>query len=232
MLLLGIIVLGIGLFYQQQLTNAAREGARYAAIHSATARCPTVSNRAPDAGLLPLPYSYSACDAPGARWPFMSANARARLFGMDAASMQLTACWSGYWTRDTGGNWASYDQVASQQVAPYAANEFRECTVPVYGWCKGSSGASTLLTINPRNSVDVGCPGVDKTVAVDCTRPFPVTTIANDMASSFAASNSTNANQVTVLTCYAWKPPLAGFLAIPSTIDMVAVVTETLQYQQ
>ena len=40
MLVLGVIVLGIGLFYQQQITNAAREAARYAAIHSATAELP------------------------------------------------------------------------------------------------------------------------------------------------------------------------------------------------
>ena len=37
----GIITLGIGVFYQQQLANAAREAARYAAIHSATSQCPT-----------------------------------------------------------------------------------------------------------------------------------------------------------------------------------------------
>ena len=43
MVVLGVIVLGIGLFYQQQITNAAREAARYAAIHSATADCPTSS---------------------------------------------------------------------------------------------------------------------------------------------------------------------------------------------
>ena len=42
-IVLGVIVLGIGLFYQQQVTNAAREAARYAAIHSATSDCPTSS---------------------------------------------------------------------------------------------------------------------------------------------------------------------------------------------
>ena len=41
----GVIVFGIGLFYQQQVTNAAREAARYAAIHSATSECPTRSRR-------------------------------------------------------------------------------------------------------------------------------------------------------------------------------------------
>ena len=41
-MLFGIITLGIGVFYQQQITNAAREAARFAAIHSATSQCPTV----------------------------------------------------------------------------------------------------------------------------------------------------------------------------------------------
>ena len=55
MLFCGIIVIGLAIFYQQQITNAAREGARFAAIHSATSRCPTVSNLFPDPALLPLP---------------------------------------------------------------------------------------------------------------------------------------------------------------------------------
>ena len=54
MVLTGIITFGIGVFYQQQLNNAAREAARYAAIHSATsiARRPRwldpALNRLPD----------------------------------------------------------------------------------------------------------------------------------------------------------------------------------------
>ena len=43
LMLMGIVTLGTGVFYQQQLTNAAREAARYAAIHSATSQCPTTS---------------------------------------------------------------------------------------------------------------------------------------------------------------------------------------------
>ena len=47
----GIIVFGLWVFYQQQLTNVAREGARFAAIHSSTAICPTSSWRDPQAPL-------------------------------------------------------------------------------------------------------------------------------------------------------------------------------------
>jgi hypothetical protein len=59
-----------------------------------------------------------------------------------------------------------------------------------------------------------------------------VTSAANDTGSSYSKSNGRNANQVTVLTCYAWEPPLAGFLLIPETIHLIGGVTESLEYQQ
>ena len=52
------------------------------------------------------------------------------------------------------------------------------------------------------------------------------------MASDYAASNGIQANQVTVLTCYAWRPPLAGFLLIPGTVNLTGVITEAMEYQQ
>lgn len=231
MLLFGILILGMVVFYQQQLTNSAREGARYATLHSATARCPTVSNLAPDAALIPLPNSYNpVCDPPSARWPKMTNHSRSRLFGLDQSRFQLTACWSGYWVK-SGSVYTAWDQVARDPVTG-AQNDFRECTVRVFGWCSGTTGSSTVRVINPRTGQDPTCPGADKGVRVDCTKQFPLTTAADDMASSFSSSNGTNANQVTVMTCYAWDPPLAGFLLIPSTINMTAVVTEGLEYQQ
>lgn len=229
MVLFGIIVLGIAVFYQQEIANAAREGARFAAINTATARCPTVSNLAPDVALLPLPNSYYECDAPLARWPRMTAAARDKLFGLHEETVQVTACWSGYWTKDTNGAWAAHDEIA---VNPDGTkNPFRECTVPVYGWTSGQDPngvASSLQTINPRTSRNAA----GDTVTVDCSRQFPVTSATNDMASSFSKSDGRNANQVTVLACYAWEPPLAGFLLIPSTLHLTGVVTESLEYQQ
>ena len=234
MLIFGIIVIGIAVFYQQEVTNAAREAARYAAVHTATSRCPTVSNRTPDVALLPLPNSYSPCDAPAARWPNMTGAARDQVFGMERANLNVTACWSGYWTKDTAGAWAAHDEVAINADGTH--NEFRECTVPVYGWCPTQSGASTVHEINPRTLVDSSCPEAiplaEKVVRIDCSRLFPLTAEANDMASSYAASDGRNANQVTVVTCYAWDPPLAGFLLIPSTHNIVGVITESLEYQQ
>jgi len=43
MLIFGVISLGLWVFYQQQVTNVAREAARFAAIHSSTAICPTAA---------------------------------------------------------------------------------------------------------------------------------------------------------------------------------------------
>jgi len=233
MIFCGIIVVGLAIFYQQQVTNAAREGARFAAVHSATSRCPTVSNLMPDPALLPLPNTNNlSCDPPAQRWPNMTAAARAHVFGLARNQVQVTACWSGYWTKDTGGNWAAHDQIAANPLPPYTPNDFRECTVRVFGWCPGQSGTSTSYAINPRTGIATACGGADKTVKVDCTKQFPLTTATDDMASAYSASNGANANQVTVLTCYAWNPPLAGFLLIPETQNIVGVITESLEYQQ
>ena len=46
-LLFSIISFGLYVFYNQQLTNAAREAARYAAVHSSTSQRPTVSRLDP-----------------------------------------------------------------------------------------------------------------------------------------------------------------------------------------
>jgi hypothetical protein len=230
MVVFGIIVLGIGAFYQQQISNIGREAARYAITHTATSQCPTVSNLAPDAALLPAPNSYYECDKPSNRWPQMTAFAREKAVGLPSAGVRITACWSGYWTKDTSGNWAAHDQPPKDQ-ATGAANLFRNCTLPIYGWCDGASGGSSLHTIDSKTGIDAGCGGSDS-VSIDCSREFPLTSASNDMASSWARSNSTNANTVTVLTCYNWQPPLAGFLLIPQNITLRATVTESLEYQQ
>lgn len=231
MVLIGIIVLGIGIFYQQQIANGAREAARYASVHSATSQCPTVSNLAPDNSLLPAPNSYFACDAPANGWPLMRAHLKGSLFAMSSDRIRMTACWSGYWTKDTSGNWGTYDQVAIDP-ATHLRNTFRECTVPVYGWCMGVGGASTVHTINPRTGEDPACTGSSQVVRIDCSKDFPKTAATNDMASDFAGSGDVNSNQVTVLACYGWRPPLAGFLLIPDEISLSAVVNQAMEYQQ
>jgi hypothetical protein len=120
MFLFGIIVWGLGIFYQQQLQNAAREGARYAAIHSAEAQCPTNSNYDPGT-FGPRPFSYYACDTPSAGWPFMTAFARQSVWGLDPNQVKVSACWSGY-TDGAGG----YDRPPADPAGnPYT---FERCT--------------------------------------------------------------------------------------------------------
>jgi hypothetical protein len=93
MVLMGVIVLGIIVFYNQQLTNAAREAARYAAIHSATDPfCPVVGHLDPASP----PLGYARCDPVDTSWPEMTAFARTKVFGLNASGVTFSACWSGY----------------------------------------------------------------------------------------------------------------------------------------
>ncbi|HJT64664.1 MAG TPA: TadE family protein [Candidatus Limnocylindria bacterium] len=210
MVLVGIIAIGIGVFYQQELTNVAREAARYAAIHSATAQCPTVSNLDPD----PAPQTYFRCDTPQQRWPQMTAFAQERAFGLPPGGIQLSACWSGYWVTDGAGNFSDYDALPTDQSTG-APNPFRYCTIP-------SNDGAGVSNLDPRTQAD----------QIACTSPMPLTTATNDMASAISASYGETANQVTVFACFNWAPPAAGFLLVPEIVTLRAVITETLQYQQ
>jgi hypothetical protein len=98
MVLFGIISIGLWVFYQQQLSSAAREAARYAAIHSASAQCPTVSKLNPQAP----PTTYYRCDRPEDGWPLMVGAGRAAVWGMNPSTVSIVACWSGY--VDAAGN--------------------------------------------------------------------------------------------------------------------------------
>lgn len=89
--LFSVIVLGLWIFYQAEVTNSARQAARFAAIHSSTAQCPTTSWLTPQAP----PLSYYACDPPTS-WPGMKAAARGAVWGIDSAALTVAACWSGY----------------------------------------------------------------------------------------------------------------------------------------
>jgi Flp pilus assembly protein TadG len=176
----GIIVFGIGVFYQQQLNNAAREAARYAAIHSATSQCPTTSWLDPAWNRLPPDFDkdvYYDCDPPNLDWPEMSAHARSQVWGLDADAVDFAACWSGYWDDDPV---AAYDAPAIGDEGP---NEFKGCTIG---------------GIDPRTATSqLGCPA-------------PATSATDDTASNLAFSAATTTNQVTVYACYEWTPPLIG----------------------
>jgi hypothetical protein len=205
MLLVGIISLGVGVFYQQQLTNAAREAARFASIHSATAQCPTVSKIAPVAP----PESYAPCDTPANSWPFMTAAGRSLVFGLPASAIQIAACWSGY--REDTTN--AYDApppgdylISSTTVT--ISSTFHQCTI---------DGADP--TSDPQ---DIGCNSGLAATTVD---------EASDVSEGGAEARIV-ANTVTAYACYLWSPPLAGFLLIPETVTLRAVITEPIERQQ
>jgi TadE-like protein len=201
MVLFGIIILGVGVFYQQQLTNAAREAARFAVIHSATSDCPTVSWLDPNPVAIPGGVIYR-CDPPPT-WPQMTSYARGLLIGMPRNSVNISACWSGYAKQNPDGTWVagSYDEPPPTPAQP---TYLHPCTIG---------------GIDPRTS----------TSALTCPAS---TSLGDDTASDLAVSTGKNASQVTVYACYDWQPPLAGFLLIPSTIHLRAVITEGMEYQQ
>jgi len=92
LLVFGMVSVGLWVFYQQQLSNAVREAARYAAVHSSSAQCPTVSHRDPQAP----PLSYNRCDAPVDGWPRMVGAGKAAIWGMNPSTVSIVGCWSGF----------------------------------------------------------------------------------------------------------------------------------------
>lgn len=206
MLVLGIIVLGFGVFQQQQITNAAREAARYAAVHSASARCPTVSAYDP----ANPPTSYDRCDRPQEGWPKMTAAGRGVIVGINPAAIRITPCWSGY--------------VLYGNTPP---NGIDAPPPGVYTIVDGQPPVTVVSEWMPC-TID----GVDPTASPDnvaCAAGIP----RIDTAS--AASEGQGiivANQVTVHACMVWSPPGAGFLLIPQQVVLRAVVTEPIERQQ
>jgi hypothetical protein len=200
LLLMSVIVLGLWVFYNQQLENAAREAARYAAVHSTGSRCPTVSRLDPISSLTP-PFR---CDEPTAGWPFMTGVATSKVWGMNASQVRLSACWSGY--VDPSGN--------ADALPGDPANQFTECTIG---------------GVNPRRNPN----------SISCPPPptVPGSTMykadGDDKASALAFANSiAYPTTVTVFVCYNWTPPLSGFLFVPGSVTLRAVITEAIQRQQ
>ncbi|HEY3163921.1 MAG TPA: TadE family protein [Candidatus Limnocylindrales bacterium] len=209
--IMGIVVFGLFVFYQQQLTNVAREAARFAAIHSATALCPTVGWRDPQAPPLTYPAPIH-CDGPDNAsdpypWPNMTDHARAYAWGLDPATIWLNACWSGYAPAGTViGSPPDYSDASGFPRADQPPVDALG-TPNVFAPC-------TINRIDPVNNAG----------ALGCA--MAMTTPADDPSSSIPG------NQVTVYACFDWSPPLGGLLFVPSTVTMRAVITEVIQRQQ
>jgi len=209
LLLLSIIVFGLFVFYSQQLENGAREAARYAAIHSSTAQCPTVSQISP---VLTNRNgnTYSRCDAPEGGWTRMTAAARSNIWGVAPNQVALTACWSG---------------LNDQQVPPNA-DALPSDPNAVFVDC-------TMGGVNPKTSPELlPCPAT----TLKSSYPYDSAKAdGDDKASDIAVAPGNNTaypTTVTVYTCFLWTPPMAGFVFIPNQITLRAVVTEALQRQQ
>jgi hypothetical protein len=206
MLLMGIIVIGTGVFYQQQLTNGAREAARYASVHSATARCPTVSTIAP----ANPPLSYDPCDRPQDGWPRMTAAGRNAIHGMARGNVQFTACWAGY--------------VLAGSTPPDGVD------APPPGEYHIVPSAPPVNVVSDWTPCQID--GVDPTVAPDSLGCEPGLPTADTASAASEGQGNIIANQVTVYACTVWSPPMAGFLLIPETVTLRAVVTEPIERQQ
>ena len=213
--IISIIVLGMYVFYQQQITNVAREAARFAGVHSSGAACPTSSWRDPQAP----PSSYAEfpfhCDGPArpgdlVPWPAMTAHARTYAWGVSPSSVMVNACWSGYLPPGTvitgypdyskAGGFPQADYPAIENIAgTVVENQFIQCTI-----------AGT----NPVTNLDsLGC-------------SLRMTTAGDDPASDIPG------NQVTAYACFRWSPPLAGLFFVPASVTMRAAITEVIQRQQ
>jgi hypothetical protein len=208
LILMSIIVFGLFVFYNQQLQNAAREGARWASTNSSTSQCPTVSRINP-IGTNRID-SYYRCDAPEIGWPNMTAAARSKVWGMAASTISITACWSGY---------------IDPTVSPPNADVQPNAPGAVFADC-------TMNGVNPRtNANSLSCPApatLGSPSGIDAGKAD-----GDDTASDIAYGNSLHyPTTVTVYACYNWTPPMAGFVFIPNQIPLRAVITEALQRQQ
>jgi len=200
MVLTGVIVLGIIVFYNQQLTNAAREAARFAAIHSASDPfCPVAGHLDPASP--PLGYPPGGCDTVAASWPRMTDFARSKVFGVNPAKVMISACWSGW-------------------VLPG----------PVPDAPPPGTYPPPINTVNSSPSqctIDGIDPTADAT-AIACAPGLATVDTASNLSES---TGRPVANRVTAYACMEWSPPMAGFLLIPDTVTLRAVISEPIKRQ-
>lgn len=202
MVIVGIIALGMGVFFQQQVTNAAREAARYASIHSATAQCAVDSKLPPTSP----PITYVPCPT---GWSDMIQAGRSLIFGIPPSQVKIVACWSGYRINDLSGN-----PTGAYDAAP-------PNTYDVLGTIDSSWAPCTI---------DGRDPTVDANL-IGCTDALR-STVVDQASSMSEGPGRVVANQVSAYACYNWQPPMAGFLLIPETVILRGVISQPMERQQ
>jgi hypothetical protein len=146
--------------------------------------------------------SYNRCDAPENNWPKLNAAAKSKIWGMRASDVRIAPCWSGF-----------VDPSNNSDALPIPPNVFTNCTIG---------------GIDPRaNPEALSCPPP----AMLPSAPYKAN--GDDKASSTSAVDAqTYPTTVTIYVCYQWVPPMSGFLFIPPSITLRAVISEVLQRQQ
>ena len=169
-----------------------------------------------------MPLTYVRFDRPEDGWPHMTAAARRLVFGLDPNDVNIAACWSGYQEVDA----------VTGNPDPDKYDAPPPVTSPGYDI---APGASPPVYWDPDTEfVQCTIDGADPTTnpgSIDCTDTLADTT-TDQASNSSEAPGRIVANVVTAYACYDWSPPLAGFLLIPETVTLRAVVSEPIQRQQ
>jgi hypothetical protein len=139
----------------------------------------------------------------------MTAAGRRLVFGLNPTAVNIAACWSGYRLNDGSGN-----PTGTMDAPP--PNEYQTLGRIESSWAQCSIGGA-----DPTSDPDV----------IPCNGGLAATTV--DQASNQSERPGVVvANTVTAYACYNWQPPMAGFLLIPQTVTLRAVITEPIERQQ
>ena len=211
LVLFSVISFGLYIFYNQQLANAAREAARYAAVHSSTAAMPDgVAGSIRRRRLRPSNDTYTRCDAPEGGWP------------KDDRGGPLEGLGHGTATRS---RWRPAGRATSTPANNYDA-------LPEPPECRSRIARST----GSIRRTDPGGPRMSGAARRSRPRSHPIEGRRRRQGERSCSCDRHGSQPirrtVTVYACFNWKPPMAGFVLIPSTITIRAVVTEAMQRQQ
>jgi Flp pilus assembly protein TadG len=106
MLIFGLVIVGMGTFYHQQVTLLAREGARYASVHGATYAKETGGAKATAAsvytgGILPrvigldtTKLSYTVTWDHTSEWPVYQPTGATNLYKINYVTVEVTYLWN------------------------------------------------------------------------------------------------------------------------------------------